>query len=377
MRQEALNPQLDLEPLAQRLRKSVLPNAASPYPEATSPFIREELRGVVTENVGPAYQQTLDRIVAERLEILAAVVVGPDERILAASPATDELVGKVIFPVSPPDGSLSSPGSSGYPGSPGYGAGGPPGYSSGGPYNSGGPPGYGTGGPLGFPGGPPGGDYGSSPGPSVGSLGTDEANFPNSPEGHLRALLYQTRPGGWPTVQVGLLSQPLFIVHTQNVCQFYVLPRPNQAAYEFATYYLGPAAGIGTLVSFAAYWLMLPWWVYLDARWRTGKAMPLALFVLLTNFLGWLTYLVIRPEGNQVCPVCVNLLEPSFRVCPYCGWSRAARCHSCGRALRSGWRFCPYCEAPCSEDRQQGGWHAAVQEAAVEIRGQEPSTGHS
>jgi RNA polymerase subunit RPABC4/transcription elongation factor Spt4 len=114
----------------------------------------------------------------------------------------------------------------------------------------------------------------------------------------------------------------------------------------------------GALVSFAVYWLMLPWWVYLDARWRTAKAAPLAVFVFLTNFLGWLTYLVIRPEVNQICPVCVTILEPSFRACPHCGWSRAIRCRHCGRALRSDWRFCPYCEAartdpPPVEDRLQ------------------------
>ena len=140
-------------------------------------------------------------------------------------------------------------------------------------------------------------------------------------------------------------SRWLFVLHTAGVYQLWVLPRPNHPAYAFAAYFLGPASRTGALVSFAVYWLMLPWWVYLDARWRTAKAAPLAVFVFLTNFLGWLTYLVIRPEVNQICPVCVTVLEPSFRACPHCGWSRAIRCRQCGRALRSDWRFCPYCEA--------------------------------
>ena len=97
------------------------------------------------------------------------------------------------------------------------------------------------------------------------------------------------------------------------------------------------------------YWLMLPWWVYMDAAQRTEKAAPLAVFVLLTNFLGWLTYLVIRPEADRICPVCVTMLEPGFRLCPYCGWSGALRCRQCGRGVRSDWRFCPYCETPRPE----------------------------
>jgi RNA polymerase subunit RPABC4/transcription elongation factor Spt4 len=94
---------------------------------------------------------------------------------------------------------------------------------------------------------------------------------------------------------------------------------------------------------------MLPLWVLLDARTRTERAMPLAVFVLLTNFVGWLTYLVIRPESNRVCPNCIMFMEPGFRICPTCGWNGDVRCRHCRRPLRSHWRFCPYCEAPRPE----------------------------
>jgi RNA polymerase subunit RPABC4/transcription elongation factor Spt4 len=354
MREAALSPQMDLEPLAQRLRQSVLP-------DATGPFISEAKRGVVVYMAEAAYQRTLDAIVAERPDIVAAVVVGPDERIIAAAPGRERLVGRVIMPVVPPNQSPSPPGFGGFAGPPAgspyatpggeYGSGGPPGYPSG-PYRSGGPPSYGPGGPPGYStgaygsGGPPGGPSTVYEGPPGGPSTPDMPSFPDPIKGHLGVLLYQAHSGGSPALQAALLSDTLFIAHNEAVCQFYVLPRPNEAVYWFADKYLEPACVIGTLVFFPVYWLMLPWWVYLDARWRTGKAVPLALFVLLTNFLGWLTYLVIRPEGNQMCPVCVTLLEPSFRVCPHCGWSRAVRCRQCSRALRSDWRFCPYCEAP-------------------------------
>jgi RNA polymerase subunit RPABC4/transcription elongation factor Spt4 len=94
------------------------------------------------------------------------------------------------------------------------------------------------------------------------------------------------------------------------------------------------------------YLFMLPWWVYRDARPRTEKALPLAIFVGITNFLGWLTYLVIRPEEQRQCPGCATLLEPGFRLCPLCGWGASTRCRDCGRPARAEWHFCPYCETP-------------------------------
>src|SRR5438034_2037413 len=107
--QEALSPQLDIEPLAQRLRQSALP-------DATSPFIRDALREQVLYTAVSAYQRVLDGIVTERQDILAAVVVGPDLRILAASPGREKLVGKVIMPVRFPGGYFSPLGTGGYSG---------------------------------------------------------------------------------------------------------------------------------------------------------------------------------------------------------------------------------------------------------------------
>jgi hypothetical protein len=153
------------------------------------------------------------------------------------------------------------------------------------------------------------------------------------------------------------------------VYELTVLPRPNQPAYLFSTRLLGPASRLGVLISFAVYWLMLSWWVYLDARPRTDKAAPLAVFVLLTNFLGWLTYLVIRPEAERLCPVCVGLMEPGYRCCPHCGWSSKSKCRQCGRPARSDWRFCPYCEAPRADAAPGDPWLGAVRGEAGEAPG--------
>lgn len=150
----------------------------------------------------------------------------------------------------------------------------------------------------------------------------------------------------WPDLETRWLSFPLQNAQGSASGHLLVLPRPKVAQFTFATYYLRPIAYAGAAVSFLLYLFMLPWWVYLDARPRTEKALPLSIFVAITNFLGWLTYLVIRPEEQRQCPACATLLEPGFRLCPFCGWGAASRCRDCGRPGRVEWHFCPYCETP-------------------------------
>jgi len=172
-----------------------------------------------------------------------------------------------------------------------------------------------------------------------------------SPDGRLLATSHGMVVGLWD-LALGRRAgeaQSLQSGSDRDVPRLLVIPRPHEAMYELSANYLRPICWVGALLSFLLYWCMLPWWVYLDARLRTEKAAPLALFVFLTNFMGWLTYLVIRPESDRVCPSCVSLLEPGFRCCPHCGWSSASRCRQCGRAQRSGWRFCPYCETARTE----------------------------
>jgi hypothetical protein len=143
---------------------------------------------------------------------------------------------------------------------------------------------------------------------------------------------------------ITLLRDTLVDDRGNDVGWLYVVPRPEHGS-AFAEEVLVPLFGVGLGLSPMLYSFMLPLWVYLDARGRTTKAVPLALFVWMTNFIGWLTYLVIRPDADRLCPGCDSTLDPGFRVCPMCGWTGSARCHSCGRPARPDWRFCPYCEA--------------------------------
>jgi Double zinc ribbon len=158
--------------------------------------------------------------------------------------------------------------------------------------------------------------------------------------------LYRTR----------LLQETLTNSRGVDVGWLFVLPRFDESGHRLAEVLL-PLFIIGASFSFMLYSFMLPWWVYLDARTRTTKAVPLALFVFLTNFFGWLTYLVIRPESDRLCPGCDSHLDPGFRLCPVCGWSATLRCHQCGRPARADWRYCPYCETARPDVDLSAGLH--------------------
>lgn len=53
------------------------------------------------------------------------------------------------------------------------------------------------------------------------------------------------------------------------------------------------------LVGFIVYWLGLPLWVYLDARARGETAALWAVFVLLTNLVGLLAYLIVISKTSE------------------------------------------------------------------------------
>jgi RNA polymerase subunit RPABC4/transcription elongation factor Spt4 len=313
----------------------------------------------------------LEECVRARRDIMAAVVVGVNGRVWAAYPSPaaaypggERLEGMDLTPwaSSFPFGPASYGPPGGPPGGP-YGAYGPGYGPSGMPGGPGGPMGpsvgpYGAYGPGYGPGGMPGGYPGYPPGVSPPPRNRAPAPYFADPmlrspevEERLRTLMVQPRPPDAPGWTPRMLVEPIYNRQDPSILigRLFVLPQWNESALASAAFHMDPFFVIGAVLSLVLYWLMLPWWVYLDARPRTEKAVPLAIFVLLTNFLGWLTYLVIRPEADRICPVCVTLLEPGFRLCPHCGWSGALRCRQCGRGVRSDWRFCPYCEMPRTE----------------------------
>ena len=107
----------------------------------------------------------------------------------------------------------------------------------------------------------------------------------------------------------------------------------------------GPLAD-AALALFALVTLALAAWVYADARRREVDApVAWAVLTLVTNAIGWATYLVARGWRRPVCPACGAALRPSYRACPHCGVQVQRGCPSCGQAVREDWSFCPHCTA--------------------------------
>ena len=95
----------------------------------------------------------------------------------------------------------------------------------------------------------------------------------------------------------------------------------------------------------AGYWVMLAWWVYLDATWRRMDATPWGVLTLLTNVFGLVTYLVIRYPDPRTCSRCGAYLAPELKRCPYCGAEAEPTCPRCQARVRADWVYCPSCAA--------------------------------
>jgi predicted amidophosphoribosyltransferase len=115
--------------------------------------------------------------------------------------------------------------------------------------------------------------------------------------------------------------------------------------------------GFLAVISFAAYWVLVPWWVYLDANWRRMEAVPWALLTLLTNVFGLVTYLVIRYPEPGMCRQCGTYLTAGQKHCPQCGAGAMLTCPQCKATIRAEWAYCPACatqlSAPVAQPRKE------------------------
>lgn len=121
--------------------------------------------------------------------------------------------------------------------------------------------------------------------------------------------------------------------------------------------FLKSFGGFLAVISFAAYWVLVPWWVYLDASWRRMEGVPWALLTLLTNVFGVVTYLVIRYPDPGACRSCGAYLTAGQKHCPYCGSEAGVACPQCKAAIRPEWAYCPACAvqltAPVAQPRKE------------------------
>jgi RNA polymerase subunit RPABC4/transcription elongation factor Spt4 len=98
---------------------------------------------------------------------------------------------------------------------------------------------------------------------------------------------------------------------------------------------------IGT-ASFVFFWLLLPIWVFRDARRRSFRPALWGILVLVTNLVGLIVYLLSRPE-LAVCKNCGKQLESGYISCPYCGVKNREICDNCNNIMEETWVACPYC----------------------------------
>lgn len=135
-----------------------------------------------------------------------------------------------------------------------------------------------------------------------------------------------------------------------------VLVFAEWAIHDALPHVLKGFGGFLAVISFAAYWVLVPWWVYLDATYRRMEAVPWALLTLLTNVFGLVTYLVIRYPDPGACRSCGAYLTAGQKHCPYCGSEAGLICPQCNTPLRAEWAYCPACatqlSAPPAQPKQ-------------------------
>lgn len=93
------------------------------------------------------------------------------------------------------------------------------------------------------------------------------------------------------------------------------------------------------------WWILLPIWVYRDARKRAFRPAMWGILTLMGNIAAWIVYMLVRPDRKHLsrCPACGAALKPAFAFCPACGQKARGRCPGCLRAVEDDWKICPYC----------------------------------
>jgi Double zinc ribbon len=130
----------------------------------------------------------------------------------------------------------------------------------------------------------------------------------------------------------------LYLKRTPMHDSYYQSARPLDAV-------LGVATGL-MVASTAFLWMLLPTWVYVDARERGVRRAPLFAFLtVISSLVGLVVYLISRPEELRrlTCPGCSREVNGGA-FCPHCGRDlSSAICAACRYPLKPDWAFCPAC----------------------------------
>ena len=108
----------------------------------------------------------------------------------------------------------------------------------------------------------------------------------------------------------------------------------------------GSLAGAAAVLAFLFLWVLLPTWVYVDARERgVRRATLFAFLTVLSSLVGLVVYLISRPDEGKTltCPGCAREVNGGA-FCPHCGRDLSASfCTTCRYPLKPDWVFCPSC----------------------------------
>lgn len=101
-------------------------------------------------------------------------------------------------------------------------------------------------------------------------------------------------------------------------------------------------ADVVAIASFVSFWLILPIWIFIDAKKKNYKPALWGILTLLTNVIGLIIYILTRREAST-CHSCGEILDDKHIFCPYCGTPNRNICTACNRIIEKGWTVCPYC----------------------------------
>jgi hypothetical protein len=154
----------------------------------------------------------------------------------------------------------------------------------------------------------------------------------------------------WGAENAIVLSAPLKAEDGSGLGSIYLkqTPVPERDYYHTDARVEGllqaAAAAVGFSIAFL--WVLLPTWVYVDARERGVRRAPLFAFLtVISSLVGLVVYLIARPEDARrlTCPGCAREVNGGA-FCPHCGRDLSSSyCPACRYPLKPDWAFCPAC----------------------------------
>lgn len=102
------------------------------------------------------------------------------------------------------------------------------------------------------------------------------------------------------------------------------------------------------LICFVLIWILIPNWVYQDARKRHLKnPLAWAIVAFFSHLFGLLIYILSRPKISlsNACESCNAFVAENAEFCTNCGTkvTKEKRCQSCDSVLHADWLYCATC----------------------------------